>query len=211
MQFVDRYRLGPTFRLLHEHQVRDPVGKVVGYTGLDRIGQTLAPVLVRRKKDEVLDQLPGRIDTNVFVPMTELQRKYHTENMEIVARIVQKWRRYRFLSEADQRRLMIALQRMRMSCDSSYLIDKESDEGGKAGEAAELLDEVFERPDAKAVVFSQWLGMHELLRRRIEGRKWKHILFHGGVPGASARIWWTASAKTRTVGRSCPPTPAAWG
>jgi superfamily II DNA or RNA helicase len=182
VQFVDRYRLGPTFRLLHEHQVRDPVGKVVGYTGLDRIGQTLAPILVRRRKDEVLDQLPGRIDTNVFVPMTELQRQYHTENMEIVARIVQKWRRYRFLSEADQRRLMIALQRMRMSCDSSYLIDKQNDQGGKADEAVELLDEIFERPDAKAVVFSQWLGMHELLRRRIDGRKWDHVLFHGGVP-----------------------------
>lgn len=187
MQFVDRYRLGPTFRLLHEHQVRDPVGKVVGYTGLDRIGQTLAPVLLRRKKDEVLDQLPGRIDTNVFVPMTELQRKYHTENMEIVARIVQKWRRYRFLSEADQRRLMIALQMMRMSCDSSYLIDKKNDEGRKADEAAELLDEVFERPETKAVVFSQWLGMHELLRRRLAGRKWKHILFHGGVPGGKRK------------------------
>ncbi len=183
VQFVDRYRLGPTFRLLHEHQVRDPVGKVVGYTGLDRIGQTLAPILLRRRKDEVLDQLPKRIDSNVFVPMTDLQRDYHTENMEIVARIVQKWRRYRFLSEADQRRLMIALQRMRMSCDSSYLLDHQTDEGKKADEAVELLDELFERPGAKAVVFSQWLGMHELLRRRLKGRKWEHVLFHGGVPG----------------------------
>src|SRR5262249_9560298 len=43
VQFVDRYRLGPTFRLLHEHQVRDEVGKVVGYRNLDRIGQTLEP------------------------------------------------------------------------------------------------------------------------------------------------------------------------
>jgi superfamily II DNA or RNA helicase len=187
VQFVDRYRLGPTFRLLHEHQVRDPVGKVVGYTGLDRIGQTLAPVLVRRRKDEVLDQLPERIDNNVFVPMTELQRQYHTENMEIVARIVQKWRRYKFLSEADQRRLMIALQFMRMSCDSSYLVDKRNDEGRKADEAVELLDELFEQPEAKAVVFSQWLGMHELLRRRLEDRPWAHVLFHGGVPGAKRR------------------------
>src|SRR5262249_9229325 len=41
VQFVDRFRLGPTFRLLHEHQVRDEHGKVVGYRDLDRIGQTL--------------------------------------------------------------------------------------------------------------------------------------------------------------------------
>src|SRR5262249_40362797 len=57
VQFVDRFRLGPTFKLLHEHQVRDDVGKVVGYQHLDRIGKTLEPILMRRQKDQVLDQL----------------------------------------------------------------------------------------------------------------------------------------------------------
>jgi SNF2 family DNA or RNA helicase len=74
VQFVDRFRLGPTFRLLHDHQVRDEHGKVVGYRQLDRIGKTLEPILVRRQKDQVLDQLPERIDNNIFVPMTELQK-----------------------------------------------------------------------------------------------------------------------------------------
>jgi superfamily II DNA or RNA helicase len=181
VQFVDRFRLGPTFRLLHEHQLRDGDGKVIGYQALDKIGKTLEPILVRRHKEEVLEQLPERIDTNIFVPMTELQRKHHSEGMEIVARIVQKWKRYRFLSEADQRRLMIALQRMRMSCDNSYLVDHRSDNGSKADEAATLLDEVLERPSVKAVVFSQWLRMHELLVRRFEGQRWQHVLFHGGL------------------------------
>jgi superfamily II DNA or RNA helicase len=183
VQFVDRFRLGPTFRLLHDHQVRDGDGKVIGYQHLDRIGKTLEPILVRRHKDEVLDQLPERIDTNIFVPMAELQRKHHAENHEIVARIVQKWKRYRFLSEADQRRLMIALQRMRMSCDNSYLVDHRNDQGSKADEAAMLLDEILERPGLKAVVFSQWLRMHELLVQRFENRRWGHVLFHGGLPG----------------------------
>jgi superfamily II DNA or RNA helicase len=181
VQFVDRFRLGPTFRLLHEHQIRDGDGKVIGYQHLDRIGKTLEPILVRRHKDEVLDQLPERIDSNIFVPMTDLQRKHHSENLEIVARIVHKWRRYRYLSEADQRRLMIALMRMRMSCDNSYLVDHRSDRGPKADEAAMLLDEILETPNVKAVVFSQWLRMHELLIRRFEDRKWDHVLFHGGL------------------------------
>ncbi len=187
VQFVDRFRLGPTFRLLHDHQVRDGDGKVIGYQHLDRIGKTLEPILVRRHKDEVLDQLPERIDNNIFVPMTELQRKHHAENHEIVARIVQKWRRYRFLSEADQRRLMIALQRMRMVCDNSYLVDHRNDQGSKADEAAMLLDEILERPGVKAVVFSQWLRMHELLVQRFEGRRWAHVLFHGGLPGSKRK------------------------
>src|SRR5262245_30888755 len=186
-QFVDRFRLGPTFRLLHEHQVRDEHGRVVGYQHLDRIGKTLEPILIRRQKDQVLDQLPERIDSNIFVPMTPEQQGHHEENREIVARIVQKWRRYRFLSEADQRRLMIALQRMRMVCDSTYLVDHVNDHGVKADEAVTLLGEIWERPKTKVVVFSQWLRMHELLVRRFRERDWGHVVFHGGVPGTKRR------------------------
>ena len=185
VDFVDRHRLGPTFRLLHEHQLRDPeTGRVVGYRDLDRIGKTLAPILIRRRKEEVLRQLPKRVEQHFFVPMTPEQWRHHEENREIVARIVAKWRRYRFLSEADQRRLMIALQNMRMSCDSTYLLDGRTDFGKKSDEITTVLEEMFERPQTKAVIFSQWLRMHEVLIRRFEARKWSHVFFHGGVESA---------------------------
>src|SRR5262249_2195505 len=90
-------------------------------------------------------------------------------------------------SEADQRRLMIALQRMRMACDSTYLVDHVSDHGVKADEVTTLLDEFWERPETKVVIFSQWLRMHELLVRRFEDRRWDYVLFHGGVPGVKRR------------------------
>lgn len=187
VQFVDQHRLGPTFRLLHEHQIRDEFGKVVGYRELDRLGQTLEPVLMRRKKDQVLSQLPERIDSNVFVGMTDRQATYHQENKEVVAAIVEKWRRLRFLSEADQRRLMIALQRMRMTCDNSYLVDHVHDSGPKADEAVTLLGEILEDPTAKVVVFSQWLRMHEVIQRRLRGKGWEYVLFHGSVPGGKRK------------------------
>ncbi len=181
--FVDKHRLGPTFRFLADHQVRDENGKVVGYRDLDRIGKTLAPVLIRRSKAQVLKQLPERLDKNFFVPMTPQQRIHHEENREGVARIVAKWRRYKFLSEADQRRLMIALQNMRMSCDSTYLLDHQTDHGVKADELATLLDELLEQAGSKVVVFSQWVRMLELLVRRLKKKRIEHVLFHGGVDG----------------------------
>jgi superfamily II DNA or RNA helicase len=181
VEFIDRHRLGPTYRFLDEHQICDEVGKVIGYRDLDRINKTLEPVLIRRQKDKVLKQLPERLEKNFFVPMTPQQQRHHEENREIVARIVAKWRRYRFLSEADQRRLMIALQNMRMACDSTYLLDQSTEFGVKADELATLLDEIYETPDTKVVIFSQWTRMHELLIRRFESRKWDHVFFHGGV------------------------------
>ncbi|OGA72983.1 MAG: helicase SNF2 [Betaproteobacteria bacterium RIFCSPLOWO2_12_FULL_65_14] len=182
VQFVDQHRLGPTWKLLHEHQVKDEFGRVTGYTGLEKIGQTLAPILIRRRRSEVLTQLPSRTDQNLLVPMTEMQMVHHRENADVVAQIVTRWRRTKFLSDKDQRRLTCALQNMRMSCNSTYLLDQETDHGVKADELAALLDGVFVQPDAKAVVFSQWTRTHDIVIRRLEDRGIGYVSFHGGVP-----------------------------
>lgn len=183
VQFVDQHRLGPTWRLLDEHQLRDEAGRVIGYRALDRIGQTLAPVMLRRRKAEVLTQLPERVDNRIFVPLTPQQRVHHDENGAIVTRIVSRWRKTGYLSDTDQRRLQCALQNMRMACNSTFLLDHETDHGHKVDELMTLLDELLEDPSAKAVVFSQWLGTHELIVRRLAQRAWGHVLFSGSVPG----------------------------
>jgi superfamily II DNA or RNA helicase len=182
VQFVDQHRLGPTWKLLHEHQVKDEGGRVTGYTALQEIGQTLAPIMIRRRKSEVLQQLPSRTDQNLLVPMTERQMDFHKENADEVAKIIRRWRRTRFLSDIDQRRLMCALQNMRMSCNSTYLLDQETDHGVKADELAALLDELFADAEAKAVVFSQWTRTHDIVIRRLEERGIGYVSFHGGVP-----------------------------
>lgn len=187
VQFVDQHRLGPTWRLLDEHQLRDDSGRVIGYRGLERIAQTLAPVMLRRRKSEVLEQLPERVEQRIFVPLTPEQRRHHDENGDIVARIVARWRKSGYLSDADQRRLQCALQNMRMSCNSTWLLDHETDHGHKVDELMTLLDELLADPQAKAVVFSQWLGTHELIVRRLGRgpgqRPWGHVLFSGYVRG----------------------------
>jgi len=183
VEFVDRFHLGPLFRFLAEHQHVDEDGRVVGYHNLSGIAESLKSILIRRTKNEVLKELPKRLEKNYFVPMTNEQMKYHAENAETVARIVAKWRRFGFLSETDQRILMIALQNMRMSCNSTYLLDKKTDFGVKADELMAVLEEVFERPDAKVVVFSQWLGTHEIILNRLESYNRNHVLFHGRIPG----------------------------
>ena len=184
VQFVDQHRLGPTWRLLDEHQQRDDAGRVIGYRALDRIGQTLAPLMLRRRKAEVLTQLPERVDNRIFVPLTPEQRVHHDDNGDIVKRIVSRWRKTGYLSDGDQRRLQCALQNMRMACNSTFLLDHQSDHGNKVDELMTVLDELLEDPAAKAVVFSQWLGTHELIVRRLaKRREWGHVLFNGQVPG----------------------------
>src|ERR1700674_1005067 len=111
-----------------------------------------------------------------------MQMDDHRENADEVAKIVRRWRKTKFLSDTDQRRLMIALQNMRMSCNSTYLLDQETDHGVKADELAALFDELFADPEAKAVVFSQWTRTHDILIRRLEAHRWGYVSFHDAVP-----------------------------
>jgi superfamily II DNA or RNA helicase len=183
VEFVDRHRLGPLFAFKAAHEVHDEDSiRVVGYRDLDRINKTLAPILMRRTKKQVLEQLPERMDKNFFVEMTPQQWVPHNDNRDTVARIVAKWRRYNFLTEADQLRLRIALQYMRMACDSTYLVDHETRHHTKVGELAQLLEEIFEEPENKVVIFSQWLRMNELIEDMLAEHRWGHVHLHGGVP-----------------------------
>lgn len=181
MEFVDQYHLGPLFRFLYNHQHTDETGRVVGYHSLDRIQESLAPVLLRRHKDQVLNELPERADKHFFVDMTREQWEIHENNRDVVAKIVAKWRRFGFLTEADQRKLMVALQLMRMSCNSTYLIDHETDSSFKMDECMSLLEDLLEMPGVKVVVFSQWLRTHDMLIRRLEAHKRDCAYFHGSL------------------------------
>jgi superfamily II DNA or RNA helicase len=181
MEFVDRFHLGPLFKFLHAHEHVDEVGRVIGYKDLGAIKESLAGVLLRRRKSEVLQELPERTDKYFFVDMTKEQRDIHDESGDTVKRLVMKWRRFGFLSEEDQRRLMTSLQYMRMSCNSTFLVDKETDFSTKMDECALLLEDVLADPDNKVVIFSQWLGTHAQLIRRLDERGMGYAYYHGSL------------------------------
>jgi SNF2 family DNA or RNA helicase len=184
VEFIDKRRLGPLYRFMHDHRILDegPTGKVIGYQNLQAVRNALRDVMIRRKKDEVLKQLPELIDKNFFVPMTKEQGIIHYENYEIVVRLVAKWRRYKFLCEADQRRLMIALNFMRMVSDNTYLVDKKTVHGPKIEELEILLNEIVTEGGEKVVIFSQWLRMTELVERVLERNNIGYVHLNGSVP-----------------------------
>lgn len=182
MEFIDKHRLGPLYRFLHHHRITDDGGKVIGYANLQSVRESLRDVMIRRVKKDVLHQLPDRIDNNFFVPMTVEQSVIHSENYDIVVKIVAKWRRYKFLSEADNLRLRIALNNMRMVSDNTYLVDKKTIHGPKVEELEVILREIVVEGREKVVVFSQWLRMGELIEEVLQRNKIGYVFLNGSVP-----------------------------
>lgn len=183
MQFVDPFKLGPFYSFLDDHQVRDDKGKVTGYRNLNEIGTLLSDVMIRRRRTEVLKQLPERMDKLLFVPMTPEQRRVHDECGNLVARLVAKWRQFGFLSEQERQRLLILLNQMRMVCDSTFILDQTSRNDTKVEEVMHIVDEVINEGDEKLVIFSQWERMTRLVAGELDGRNIGYEYLHGGIPG----------------------------
>ena len=143
--------------------------------------------MLRRKKSEVLSQLPARMDKNLFVTMTQKQMDWHDEFKEIVSRLVNKWAKQGFLIEKDRQRLMINLNLMRMVCDSTYIIDQESRHDTKIDELMNIILECVGTGQEKIVVFSQWERMTRLVAKELVENGIGFEYLHGGVQSAKRK------------------------
>lgn len=182
MQFVDQYCLGPYYLFMEQTVIKSETGKVIGYKNLNAVGKKMEGTLLRRRKRDVALQLPQRMDKTLFVPLTEQQRNIHDEYQNIVAQIVHKWTRSRFLSEKDRKRLLLSLNLMRMVCDSTYILDQKSRYDTKIEETMNILKSVFDNGEEKVVIFSQWERMTRLIAAELDKLGIRYEYLHGGVP-----------------------------
>lgn len=184
VQLADPYCLSPLYRFRHEHIVTDPLtGKAIGYKNLSDIRQRLSGTLIRRTKQSVRLQLPGRTDQYLLIPMTQQQSSRHEELRTAVARLVSKWARTKFLSEEERRRMLLMLGQMRMLADSTFIIDQNLDtrHDVKVSEAMNILSDALEGSDTKVVIFSEWERMARLMAMELDARGLSYAFLHGGV------------------------------
>ncbi|HTK77214.1 MAG TPA: DEAD/DEAH box helicase, partial [Gemmataceae bacterium] len=179
VQFVDERRFGPAFQFLYEHRVLDEHGNLKGYRNLDKIRERLAPIFLRRTRADVLGQLPDRTDKTVFVELAPEQRVLYDEQLRALVRLITK----PYLTDVDRKRILSCLANLRMVCDSTYLLDKQTNVSPKLDEFAELVAELLTDPAHKAVVFSQWETMLQKAAERLDGLGVGHTLLHGRIPG----------------------------
>ena len=179
VDFVDERRLGPQFRFRHRHRVVDESGKVLGYRNLAELRAQLAPILLRRTRGQVLDQLPPRSTEVVRIEPTDEQAELHAAHMRIVSSIVNK----PYLTEMDLLRLRKALLFCRLSANGTFLVDKqEPGHSSKLARLDELLDGLFSEDHHKAVLFSEWTGMLDAIEPLLRRRGLAYVRLDGKVP-----------------------------
>jgi SNF2 family DNA or RNA helicase len=188
MQLVDQFCLGPFYLFRSQTTVTDAeTGKVVGYQNLNQIGRQIQNVLLRRTKKQVALQMPRRTDKILYVDLTDEQREIHDECSAALARIITRWKHTHFISETDRKRLLLLMSKMRMVCDSTYIIDQSTNYQTKIDEAVDIINNVLASGEEKIVVFSQWERMARLLTIELGKLGIGYEYLHGGVPSLKRR------------------------
>ncbi|MCL2349284.1 MAG: DEAD/DEAH box helicase [Planctomycetaceae bacterium] len=179
VQFIDDRRLPPAYRFFHQHRDVDETGRVVGYKKLDTLREMIKPILLRRTRDSVLNQLPERSTEIVRIPPTEEQVTIHIGQARIVSQIIHK----PYISEMDLLRLQKALLCCRMVADSTFLVDKqEPSYSTKLQHLREMIPELFAEENRKAVLFSEWTTMLDLIEPILKKEKLGYVRLDGKVP-----------------------------
>jgi superfamily II DNA or RNA helicase len=179
VQFIDDRRLAPAFRFFNRHRVVDEKGKVLGYKNLAELRESLRPVLLRRTRDAVMQQLPPRTTEIVRIPPTDEQLELHGAHMRVVATTIRK----KFLTEMDLLRLRKALLMCRMAANSTYLVDKQKPGySSKLEHLDDLLDRLSQERGRKVVLFSEWTTMLDLIQPLLESHRLRYVRLDGSVP-----------------------------
>lgn len=144
--------------------------EVVGYKNLDELQDRLNEIMLRRKKEEVLD-LPEKTYINEYVEMTPKQKSIYNEiSSEIKMNIDQ-------IKESNNP--LAELIRMRQATGYTGILSSTIMESAKLDRMEELVEESIEN-DKKVVIFSNWTQMTDAIVDRL---KVKYGLCAGLITG----------------------------
>jgi hypothetical protein len=116
------------------------------------------------------------------VPLTSHQAEPYYEQSDILAALMRKWERQRWLSEIDQKRILCCIQNMRMLCNSTFLFDKQSHHSPKLQEFREIVTDLAQEENRKIVVFSEFERMTHLAGEELGKLGIGFVSLDGGVP-----------------------------
>ncbi len=168
-QFLDPHLFGSLFRFNRDFHELDEKGRAIGYRNLDKLHKRLQNIMLRRRKDDVEGQLPGRTINTYFVPMHKEQSLRYTEYEEKMARLA-NIAKNRPLKKEEMERLQGYLACMRMLCDTPYILDQNCRLSPKLNELDKILQEILTEDGHRIIIFSEWERMLQLVRNMAEDK-----------------------------------------
>lgn len=137
------------------------------------------PLILRRTKSQVMNQLPPKIETTVKLPFEEEQRRIYRD----IATSYNEQVRLAIASQGEaksQLQMLTALLRLRQVCSDPASVPgvEYSGEPPKLSTLLEAIEEITEA-GASALIFTQFLATFDRIRQALSARKIRHYDING--------------------------------
>ena len=181
MNFIDPELLAPLweFSMQHCYFDKSKKNKITGYFNLQGLKEKLDKVVVRRLKKDVMAQLPELSEITVPIELSSEQLEMHAGFAQALSIYINKKHKTFY----DMQRIFQILTSMRMVCDSTYLIDKETNISPKLKELEEILLEKLDivGQKRKIIIFSEWKTMLHLIENFLKSKNIGYVRLSGDV------------------------------
>ena len=170
IDFCQPGSLGNYFSFLQRYCMKNQWGGVFGYRNMDELRDRIKRYMIRRMKVDVLPELPEKIVTDIPFDLSAeehaLYKKLKKEILfEIEAKDIAKME-----TPMTIQYTLVKMLRLRQLADSMELLGHNT-QSSKMTVLKELLEEALRDNDRKAIVFTQFAEMADILERELKEYK----------------------------------------
>ncbi len=179
MNFLNPGMLGSMEFFKQEFAI--PIDKFNEKEQKEHLRRLLYPFILRRTKEQVAKDLPAKTETILFCEMGEEQREIYDSwrndyRDKILGAIESKG------IQQSQITILQALMKLRQICDSPAIMNEKDPYPNVSVKLEEIEREITENiGEHKALIFSQFLGMLALIRKKLEELEIPYSYFDGST------------------------------
>ena len=160
------------FRKKYKNSLNNPDSKKIF-----NLKNIVSPFILRRTKDEVLTELPEKVENNMIVELSKEQKKLY---MAYVKRAKKELRKFD-KEENNNLKVLAILTKLRQICNSPQLFDEDyTGEVAKIELLKELMPNILSNGH-RILIFSQFLGTLEEVKKELEKEKVEYFYIDGSV------------------------------
>ncbi|MEO5952597.1 MAG: DEAD/DEAH box helicase [Chloroflexia bacterium] len=177
VEFLDDRLLGPPWQFIAQHIIKDEWGGVIGYKDLAGVRRSIAPILLRRRKADVLPQLPARIDNDFWLELDTEQERVYRPLERAMAELLRlpEW------NAQTSAAALSLLTKLREGATAAQLVEPWVQSSSKLRELPSLVTEIASEGH-KMLIFSQWERMTRHAQDALTKAGFKSVRLHGGLP-----------------------------
>ena len=177
LDFCQPNILGSYWQFTEKYCEKDRFGGIISYKNLNELKTHIADNMLRRKKKEVLQELPDKLYETIYVEFDNEERKIYEAIKEEIVSELKEYGISRVLGDKYLSNALVKMIRLKQTTGSLELVS-EHQFSSKVNALKELLNDIISN-GSKAIVFTQFSTMADILIRELD--KYNPLLISGKV------------------------------